>query len=141
MAIVRKILFLMGVFSFLSGAFGGEPTKTNRELEDLEAMFAEIRAQPNWKADSELLWGYFFTDPDPTKLEPLAKQLASDGYRVVAIYPTDDGSTHFLHVERIEHHTPKTLHARNQEFEALAAKFHVQSYDGMDVGPVLPSSD
>jgi hypothetical protein len=86
-----------------------------------------------------MLWGYFFTDPDPKKLEPIAKQLSHSGYRVVSIYPTDDESTHFLHVERVEHHTPRTLDARNQEFYALAVKFGITTYDGMDVGPTTPN--
>ena len=38
-------------------------------------------------------------------------------------------------VERVEKHTPASLHARNQQFYALADKFAVDVYDGMDVGP------
>jgi hypothetical protein len=41
-----------------------------------------------------------------------------------------------LHVERVEAHTPQTLFARNAEFYLLADEFEVESYDGMDVGPV-----
>jgi len=63
--------------------------------------------------------------------------LTASGYRLVRIYPTDDRSTCVLHVERIEKHTPQTLHARNGEFEKLAAELGLESYDGMDVGPVL----
>ena len=106
-------------------------------LKQLEDMFANMRAQTNWDVYGEMLWGYFFTDPDPDKLEPVAEHLAGRGYSVVSIYETDDKSTHFLHVERIEKHTPQTLHARNAEFDKLAAKFGLECYDGMDVGPVL----
>lgn len=98
-------------------------------------MFTNMRAQTKWSIDGNMLWGYFFTDPDPKKLEAVAKHLSTDGYRVVDIYPTDDRSTHFLHVERIEQHTPRTLYIRNQEFEALAIKHQIATYDGMDVGP------
>ncbi len=133
----------MGFFSSLLGASGAEPEKPAKPkipLEQLEDMFTNMRAQTKWNLDDDMLWGYFFTDPDPKKLEPVAKHLSGAGYRVVAIYPTDDRSTHVLHVERVEHHTPKTLHARNQEFEALAAKLRIATYDGMDVGPAPPKT-
>ena len=133
----------MGLFSFLFGVGGAEPEKSAKSkipLEQLEDMFADMRSQTKWNLDGDMLWGYFFTDPDPNKLEPVAKHLSDAGYRVVAIYPNDDRSTHVLHVERIEYHTPKTLHVRNQEFEALAARQRIATYDGMDVGPAPPKA-
>jgi len=108
-------------------------------LDKLEEMFASMRRDAPWDVEGDLLWGYFFTDPDPKKLEPVASRLAQDGYRIVSLYPTDDGATHFLHVERVETHSPKSLDKRNQDFYALAAEFDIESYDGMDVGPVAPS--
>jgi hypothetical protein len=104
-------------------------------LEMLEEMFENMRTKSGWNTDDALLWGYFFTDRDPKKLGPVADHLAADGYRLVKIYPTDDGATTFLHVERIERHTPYSLHERNAMFYALAARFGIDSYDGMDVGP------
>jgi hypothetical protein len=62
------------------------------------------------------------------------------GYREVALYRTDDRSTYFLHVERVERHTPVSLHARNQELDALAKRHGIDAYDGMDVGPVEESA-
>ena len=108
-------------------------------LQQLNEMFANMRATTNWDLDGDMRWGYFFTDPNPKKLEPVAKHLSDAGYRVVSIYETDDKRTHFLHVERVEHHTPTTLDARNQEFEALAARFGIATYDGMDAGPATPT--
>ena len=35
-------------------------------------------------------------------------------------------------------HTPQTLSERNQQLEELASIYGLDSYDGMDVGP-LPS--
>jgi hypothetical protein len=105
-------------------------------LEALEEMFQSIQRKGDWNTDAALLWGYFFTDPDPAKLRPVADDLALRGYRVVDIYPTANGSTTFLHVERIERHTPTSLHERNAEFYALAERFGIESYDGMDVGPI-----
>ncbi|RVT47066.1 ribonuclease E inhibitor RraB [Rubrivivax albus] len=108
-------------------------------LNQLREMFADMRTRPGyakWNVDGELLWGYFFTDPEPKKLRPVAEQLSQRGYQVVSIHQAEDKSTFFLHVERIEHHTPESLHQRNQEFYKLARQFGLQSYDGMDVGPV-----
>jgi len=106
-------------------------------LEQMEEMFANMRAETKWDVDGEMLWGYFFTDTDPTKLERASKRLVDLGYRLVKIYPTDDKSTCFLHIESVEKHTPRTLQARNVEFEKLATELGLESYDGMDVGPVL----
>ena len=105
-------------------------------LAQLEQMFQGMRAKSGWNTDESLLWGYFFTDADEAKLRPVADHLTQQGYTLVNIYPTDDGSTIFLHVERVEAHSPRSLHARNMEFEALAKQFGIRSYDGMDVGPV-----
>jgi hypothetical protein len=113
-----------------------ERTGDRISLQSLEQMFTNMKEAP-WYVDGELLWGYFFTDPNPKKLESAAERLRSLGYRFGSIYPTDDGGTHFLHVEKIERHTPQSLHARNLELYALADEFGLESYDGMDVGPVL----
>jgi hypothetical protein len=110
--------------------------KTMITLPELEDMFANMRANTKWDVDGELLWGYFFTDPDPKKLERIVEPLTNSGYRFVSIYETDDKSTYFLHVERVEKHSPETLYARNAEFYKLAEKFGLESYDGMDVGPI-----
>lgn len=106
-------------------------------LEQLEEMFRKMSVESGWDTDAELLWGYFFTDPNIEKLRPAAEHLAGLGYGIVDIYPTDDGSTCFLHVEKVERHTPESLHSRNTEFYNLAGQFDLESYDGMDVGPVL----
>lgn len=118
---------------------GRQPSKPNQQmisLEQLQEMFASMRRDAPFDVNGKLLWGYFFTDGDPEKLKPIRARLSASGYRIVRLEPTDDGSTHILHVERIERHTPESLHARNQEFYRLASEFGIESYDGMDVGPV-----
>ena len=105
-------------------------------LADLEGMFARMRAEAPFDVDGELLWGYFFTDPSKKKLRPVADELARLGYREVGLYRTDDRKTYFLHVEKVEKHTPKSLDKRNRQFYDLAERFDIESYDGMDVGPV-----
>lgn len=104
-------------------------------LEELDEMFANMAASTNWNLDGKLLWGYFFFDPSDDKLRALASELQEAGYRMVQVYPADDGSTWVLHVERVEHHTSASLFARNEELARLAAERGIASYDGMDVGP------
>lgn len=107
-------------------------------LEALQEMFADTKSRTTWDLEGEMLWGYFFTDSDRRKLQPAADYLTNAGYKFVDIFPSDenDRRIYFLHVERIERHTPETLDQRNQYFYALAAKFGLDSYDGMDVGPI-----
>jgi hypothetical protein len=105
-------------------------------LDQLKDMFASMKQDAPFDADGELLWGYFFTDADKKKLRPVADELVQLGFREVALYRTDDRKTYFLHVERVEKHTPESLHERNTEFYEIAERFGIESYDGMDVGPV-----
>jgi len=106
-------------------------------LQALDEMFGNIRTKTKWNIDGDLVWGYFFFDRRQEKLRLLGQELQKSGYRLVNLYPSDDRTTYVLHVEKIEHHTPQTLHARNQEFYRLAEQNGIDSYDGMDVGPVL----
>jgi hypothetical protein len=105
------------------------------ELEKLENMFSEMRVKTKWNVDGPMLWGYFFTDRSAEKLERAATILVAQGYRLVGIREDDDGSTQWLHVERVEIHSPQSLFARNEGLYKLAAELGLDSYDGMDVGP------
>jgi hypothetical protein len=108
----------------------------------LQDMFDSTRANTNvkWSIDDVCLWGYFFTDHDRQKLLAAAQALENLGYRVVGfLEPTaqdDDQGLLFLHVEMEERHTVESLNARNQELYRFASEFKLESYDGMDVGPV-----
>ncbi len=112
------------------------------EMADIEKMFADIAEGPKWNMAGPMLWGYFFTDPSHAKLEAAAAELEKYGCRLVAIFEPelDEGAEpfFFLHVEREEVHSPESLHARNGEFDSFAKHWGLQSYDGMDVGPIAP---
>jgi len=99
-----------------------------------------MRAKTKWSIDDVCLWGYFFTDHDRAWLSVAATALERMGYRVVGfLEPTpqdDDQSLLFLHVEKKERHTVESLDARNQELYRFADEFGLESYGGMDVGPV-----
>ncbi|MFM2450517.1 MAG: hypothetical protein RIS44_2967 [Pseudomonadota bacterium] len=81
------------------------------------------------------MWGYFFLDPSQEKLANAAKELMGSQYRLVAIDVVPGRQIFRLHVEKVEVHSPASLHARNNELYELATKYKLASYDGMDVGP------
>ena len=107
---------------------------------DLEEMFASARQKAKWNIDDVCLWGYFFTDHNRDKLSAASSVLERMGYRVVGfLEPTADDEDHgllFLHVEREELHTVRSLEARNHDLYQFAKEFGLESYDGMDVGPI-----
>lgn len=103
-------------------------------------MFASIAQGAKWDMSRPMLWGYFFTDRSREKLESALPALERSGCRYVDLFlpELDDGQEpyYFLHVEREEIHTPASLHERNAQFYALADLHGLDSYDGMDVGPL-----
>lgn len=110
-------------------------------IDQLEDMFANITEKTPWDMKEPMLWGYFFTNSEPKSLEPIRDQLVSEGYRFVDLYQSDaedqDGPPlWWLHLEKEEVHTPQTLDQRNNTFYLLAAKHKINSYDGMDIGPI-----
>lgn len=55
------------------------------EPSQLEEMFASIRAEGRWHLSEPMLWGYFFTDPSPEKLDQAVPMLEEAGYRYVCL--------------------------------------------------------
>jgi len=110
------------------------------ELETLQQMFNNIRAETDWNIDGPMLWGYFFTDKSPEKLEAVISDLEALGYRYVDLYLPDfekgEDEFYFLHVEKEETHSPDSLFERNRQLYAFADQHNLDTYDGMDVGPI-----
>ncbi len=110
-------------------------------LEQLQDMFSNIESQGQWNTKGELLWGYFFINSETSALEVAKERLVKSGYKFVDLYPADKEDTdsepkYWLHVEKREIHTPESLDQRNNELYRLAYELGLDSYDGMDVGPV-----
>jgi len=135
----RRVLLSTAALAISGLMASGFAQSSNRiPLAQLESMFRDMRRKTKWNVDGPLLWGYFFVDPSREKLSKLADQLRAAGYSIVEIRRVPESSVmHQLHVERIELHTPGSLHDRNSELYDLAARLGVESYDGMDVGPAL----
>lgn len=114
------------------------------ELETLEAMFSDIAAGSKWDMSKPMLWGYFFTDASAEKLGVVTEVLKQAGYRFVDIFEPelDEGEEpyFFLHIEMEEVHSPQSLHERNAHLYALADRYELRSYDGMDVGPIAATA-
>lgn len=125
---------LVSVSTFMvDGAFAQRAPKISQG--QIDAMFANMRAHAPWNVDGPLLWSFFFLDTDKSKLQSAGTELTAQGYRLADISPTRAGDRFRLRVERVETLTPTALYSRDIELEALARKFGIQSYDGMDVGP------
>lgn len=133
----RRTLFQSVAGALVMAAFPSIAQQSARiPLAQLQAMFKDMRAKTRWDVDGPLLWSYFFLDPSEAALQRLSSELATSGYRVVGIERVEGSLTRRLHVEKVEAHTPMSLHYRNDELYGLAAKHGVAAYDGMDVGPV-----
>jgi hypothetical protein len=115
-------------------------SKSHIPRAQLRQMFDGIRHQTKWNIDGDMLWGYFFADKRKDRLKKAQHELEAQGYRFVDLYEIEqDGKpsgVFMLHVEKVETHTVDSLDTRNGELDALAVKHRLQSYDGMDVGPV-----
>jgi hypothetical protein len=113
-------------------------------LDQLREMFANMGTKSKWDTSKPLLWGYFFTDSQPELLETAKNELVAKGYRFVDLYqskPEGPGDVlWWLHVEKEEVHTAKSLDKRNDEFYIFADQLGLGSYDGMDVGPIKPAA-
>ena len=141
---MKYIVIITSVILILSCATGSHMEDVSRNritLTSLVEMFENIEKNTKWKMTDEMLWGYFFTHNEPRKLEAATPSLINLGYRVVDIYladkeKSDEPDLYWLHVEKIEIHTPESLNQRNIEFYKLANELGLDDYDGMDVGPV-----
>jgi hypothetical protein len=107
-------------------------------LEAMQEMFDNISKAAGWDMSQPKLFGYFFYDPSAEKLGDASYGLEDLGFRTVNIFvpELEEGEDVFyvLHVERVEVHSPESLHALNVQLEAFAAQHALAGYDGVDVG-------
>ena len=109
--------------------------------EAITEMFDDARRNPRatWSIDGKCQWGYFFFGLDQQKLQSAGKELEKEGYRFVGVrgpMKAKTGFRYILHVEKVERHSVDTLLVRNQQLSVFAAKLGLESYDGMEVGPL-----
>lgn len=113
------------------------------DLDQIKEMFANVTNNAGWDLSQPMEWGYFFTDRKRAKLETALRELKKDGFEFVDLFmpQIDEGQEDyfFLHVMKVAVHSPESLLAQNAQLYALAAAHDLDSYDGMDVGPVTPN--
>lgn len=110
------------------------------DIEQIKTMFASVTDDAGWDLSQPMEWGYFFTDRKRAKLEAALRALQKQGFSYVDIFipQLEKGQEDyfFLHVTKVDVHTPESLFEQNARLYALAAEHQLDSYDGMDVGPV-----
>jgi hypothetical protein len=113
--------------------------------ETLQGFFENTRKlrveeKARFDIDGLCRWSFFFVDKNREKLTAVGRYLEDNGYEVVGfLEPTpkdDDQETIYLRTDRVEKHSVESLDERNRELYAVAERFDVQDYDGMDVGAV-----
>lgn len=110
-------------------------------MDVVNAVFRNISEQTNWDLNQPMLWSYFFYHQEPGLLENARDILAGKGYRIVSLNLCEkqnetEPDSWGLIIQKEEVHTPKTLDKRNKEFSKLVSKLGIDSYDGMEVGPI-----
>jgi hypothetical protein len=118
----------------IAPSFAAGPVVSERQ--QLRDMFSQIRIQTKWNIDGDMRWGYFFAAPDAKSLQAPGEELKKMGYQVMSINPTDEKNAYWLHVEKVEKHSPDSLSKRANELRILASKYKSVEYDGVDVTPV-----
>ena len=101
-------------------------------LESIKETFKKM-ATDGVNTQKELLWGYFFTNKTINQLEMVADKLKERGYQKIEIYQDKDG-LYWLNLEKVDIHTPESLFLICKEFNQLALKSNLESFDGYDVG-------
>lgn len=134
---IIKIILLV----LLLSACGQTESKNRITKDQLVEMFDSMSQDSAWDFSKPMVWGYFFTDGSKERLQAARPALESQGYKFVDLYLADkegpgDPELWWLHVEKVEIHTPDSLDQRNTALYKFADDHSLGSYDGMDVGPV-----
>ena len=134
---VFGIVMMVTVFGWLW--FGdtlapGEPANKLEELaQKLEISFEELRDQ-GVKIDGPIVWNYLFVHRDYPQLGRFIEHMKSAGYEVAEVSEVDDGETgvidYELRLQKRDTHTASTLAARLTEMRSLAARWHLDLFDG-----------
>jgi hypothetical protein len=115
----------------------------NINITHINMMFDNIKKNTNWDTSADLRWSYYFSHSDPSQLEKAQAKLVAKGYRFVDLNISEDDDefapigSYYLQVDKIETHSPSSLDKRNDEFFSFANDLGLDSYGGMDAGPVV----
>ncbi|MFD1121793.1 hypothetical protein ACFQ2T_04710 [Methylophilus flavus] len=123
MKIIRFFVVVLSLWSFGDTAMAeGSAAIT---LEQLNQMFENMRSNPGykkWNINGNLLWGYFLQTPTQKNFKQLLNTSQRMAIALLIFTRQTIRKLFFLHVEKIEHHSPESLNERNHEFYKLAVK-------------------
>ncbi len=130
---MKKLIYLIIILAILLFGSCNTHTQTNMiSFEEIKEVYDKMKAD-GVNTDTNMLYGYFFTNNEPMGLENVATELKEMNFDYVDIYQDED-STYWLHMERIEKHDAKSLFELNKSLYKIADKHKIDSYDGFDIG-------
>ena len=129
--IIILLAFILNLFG--CGKSNSQSKSEKISLEKITEMFTSMKAQ-GVNTDTTMLWGYFFIADKQNQFDEVKSKLANQHFDFVEVYQAEDKS-YWLHVERKEIHTAKSLYELDEELYKIADKFKI-TYDGFDVGNV-----
>lgn len=129
-----KVLVMLPIILSLLSCQSSEAQQPKIAIEDIEKMFASLKADGTY-TDRLLLWTYFFTSDEKDRFERIAEELKLKRFELADIFQAED-SSYWLSLERKEIHNAETLYKLNDELYSIADKYKV-TYDGFDVGNVI----
>jgi hypothetical protein len=79
MSPVKWMPAALAALAIAACSLGAQAHESGRVIqrEQLEEMFAGMRAKAPWNVDGPLLWGYFFNSPEKGALEKTALEKSS----------------------------------------------------------------
>jgi len=136
-ALLVAVLVIVVVFGWL--LFGdrlaqGEPASKFEELEQrLEISLDDLRDQ-GVHVDQPIVWNYLFVHRNYTQLGRFVEHMKGAGYDVAEVSEADDGEIgvvdYELRLQKRETHDAQSLAARLSEMRNLAARWHLDLFDG-----------
>jgi hypothetical protein len=126
----NKLKALLCLIPFISCS--DKPQKSMIPFEEIEDFYKHM-TNTGVNTDTEMLYGYFFTNNSREQLEKVSEKLKADDFQFVDLY-TDEEGVFWLHLERIETHNANSLFELNKKLYGIAEEYNLLSYDGFDVG-------
>ena len=131
---VALMLLVFGWMLFGDRLAPGEPAnKTEEMARRLEISLDELR-EDGVRVDEPIVWNYLFVHRDYPQLGRFIEYMKRTGYEVAEVSEANDGETgvidYELRLQIRERHTPESLAKKLNEMRDLAAKWHLDLFDG-----------
>lgn len=92
--------------------------------------------EAKWDLNKPLVWGYYFYDKDPAKLEKLKKKLEEKGFKVYQVRKSAYfiRNNYLLYAYEEVTHTPESLFDQCNRLANLAIENGIEEFDGWEAG-------